>query len=361
MIEDQEYILKQILSLVDEQKPEGILIAGDIYDKSIPTEEAVALFDRFLTQLHSKQLDIFIISGNHDSSERINYGGKILGASGIHIVGTFQGELEKITMKDEYGEVKVYLLPFVKPALVNRYFPGVTTYQEAVAEVIGHCEVDSQIRNVLVAHQFITSGETLPERCDSEQISVGGLDNVDTVVFEAFDYVALGHLHGAQRIGRDTIRYSGSPLKYSFSEAKQVKSITMIELKEKGMIEITKLPLIPIRDMRQIKGPIAALTDSKFFSQANTQDYIHAILTDEEELYDAIGKLRSIYPNIMRLDFENSKSVYQENLKLAAEAVEQKSPFQLFEEFFISQNNNPLSEQQREVMKKLLDDSEGSV
>ena len=361
MIEDQEYILKQILSIVDEQKPDGIMIAGDIYDKSIPTEEGVALFDSFLTQLHSKQLDIFIVSGNHDSSERINFGGKIMGQNGIHILGTFQGELEKVTLQDELGEVNIYLLPFVKPAMVNRYFPGVNTYQEAVAAVMEHSEVDKESRNVLVAHQFITSGEAVPERCDSEQISVGGLDNVDTAVFEAFDYVALGHLHGAQRIGRDTIRYSGSPLKYSFSEANHIKSVTMVELKEKGNLEMTKLPLIPIRDMRQIKGPIAALTDSKFYSQANPQDYIHAILTDEEEIYDAIGKLRSVYPNIMRLDFENSKSVYQENLKLAAEAVEQKSPLELFEEFFMNQNNNPLSEQQREFMMKLLNDSEGRV
>jgi len=361
MIEDQEYILTQIITLVDEQKPEGILIAGDIYDKSIPTEEGVALFDSFLTQLHSRNINVFVISGNHDSSERINYGGRIMEKNGIHIVGTFQGELEKVTLQDELGEVDIYLLPFVKPAMVNRFFPGVTTYQEAVAAVIGNSGIDSSRRNILVAHQFVTSGETQPERCDSEQVSVGGLDNVDASVFEAFDYVALGHLHGAQRIGRDTVRYSGSPLKYSFSEVNQVKGITVVTLKEKGNIGITKLPLVPIRDMRRIRGPIAALTDSEFYSQANIQDYIHAILTDEEEIYDAIGKLRSVYPNIMRLDFENSKSVYQESLKLAAEAVEQKTPLELFEEFFQGQNNIPLSERQREIMVKLLKDSEGRV
>lgn len=361
MIEDQEYILNQILNIVDEQKPDGIMIAGDIYDKSIPTEEGVALFDSFLTKLHSRGLTIFLVSGNHDSSERINYAGKIMGQSGIHIVGTYQGTLEKVRLQDEWGEVNIYLLPFVKPAMVNRYYPGVNTYQDAVTAVMEHTEVDKDSRNILVAHQFITSGETMPERCESEQISVGGLDNVDTAVFEAFDYVALGHLHGSQRIGRDTIRYAGSPLKYSFSEANHVKSVTMITLKEKGNLGIAKLPLIPLRDMRQIKGPIAALTDRKFYSQANTQDYIHAILTDEEEIYDAIGKLRSVYPNIMRLDFENSKSVYQENLKLAAEAVEQKSPMELFEEFFMSQNNNPLSEPQKAVMMKLLYDSEGTL
>ncbi len=361
MIEDQEYILDQILELVDGQRPEGVLIAGDIYDKSIPTEEGVALFDSFLTRLHGTGTNIFIISGNHDSSERINYGGRILEKSGIHIVGTFRGELEKVTLQDELGEVNIYLLPFVKPSMVNRFFPGVNTYQEAVAQVLENCEVDSSQRNILVAHQFVTSGELQPERCDSEQVSVGGLDNVDASVFEAFDYVALGHLHGAQRIGRDTVRYSGSPLKYSFSEVNQVKGVTVVELKEKGSLGITKLPLVPIRDMRRIKGPIAALTDSKFYSQANTLDYIHAILTDEEELYDAIGKLRSVYPNIMRLDFENSKSVYQESLKLAAEAVEQKTPLELFEEFFRNQNNIPLSEGQREIMVKLLKDSEGRV
>ena len=353
MIEDQEYILQQILELVDLHQPDGVIIAGDIYDKSVPTEEGVNLFDHFLTELHSKAVAIFIISGNHDSSERINYGGRIMEKNNIYIAGTFQGRLERVTLGDEFGEVHISLLPFVKPAQVNRYFPGVETYQQAVEAILEDAGINPKERNVLVAHQFITSGDKQPERSDSENISVGGLDNIDASVFDGFDYVALGHLHGAQGIGRDTVRYAGSPLKYSFSEAQQVKGVTLVELGPKGSITHTKLPLIPLRDLRQIKGPIAALTDVSVYSQGNTQDYIHATLTDEEEIYDAIGKLRSVYPNIMRLDFENSKSAWNENLKLAAEELERRSPLELFEEFYLNQNNVPIGEKQRDIMIKL--------
>lgn len=353
MIEDQEYILQQILGLVDRHRPDGVIIAGDIYDKSVPSEEGVNLFDQFLTSLHSKGVAVFIVSGNHDSAERINYGGRIMEKSNIHIAGTFRGKLEKVTMTDEYGQIHIHLLPFVKPAQVSRYFPEVETYQQAVEAILEDTGINPAERNILVAHQFITSGDKEPERCDSENISIGGLDNIDASVFDDFDYVALGHLHGAQGIGRDTIRYAGSPLKYSFSEANHVKGVTLVEMGSKGCVTYTKLPLIPLRDMRQIKGPIAALTDVSVYSQANTLDYIHATITDEEEVYDAIGKLRSVYPNIMRLDFENSKSVWNENLKLAAEEVERKSPMELFEEFFVNQNNVPMNEKQRGIMIKL--------
>lgn len=353
MIEDQEHILQQILALVDQHQPDGVIIAGDIYDKSVPSEEGVNLFDYFLTSLHSKAVAVFIVSGNHDSAERINYGGRIMEKNNIHIAGTFRGKLEKITMSDEYGEIHIYLLPFVKPAHVSRYFPEVETYQQAVEAILEDAGINPAERNVLVAHQFITSGEKQPERCDSENISIGGLDNIDASAFDAFDYVALGHLHGAQGIGRDTVRYAGSPLKYSFSEANHVKGVTLVEMGAKGCVTHTKLPLTPLRDLRQIKGPIAALTDVSVYSQANTLDYIHATLTDEEEVYDAIGRLRSVYPNIMRLDFENSKSAWNENLKLAANEVERKSPLELFEEFYINQNNVPMNEKQRNIMIKL--------
>lgn len=358
MIEDQEYILKQILSIVDEQSPEGVLLAGDIYDKNIPLVEGVALFDWFLTELNKRNVAVFIVSGNHDSSERLNFGGRIMEKNRIYIAGTFQGKLEKITLSDENGNVNIYMLPFVKPANVNRYFPGVETYQEAVEVVLEDTRIDSTERNILVAHQFITSGDKEPERCDSEAISVGGLDNIDASALEVFDYVALGHIHGAQSIGRDNIRYAGSPLKYSFSEAKQVKSVTLIELGSKGEINLSKIPLNPLRDMREIKGPIDALTDSKIYSQYNTLDYIHATLTDEDEIYDAIGRLRSVYPNIMRLDFENSRSVWNADLKTAAEEVELKRPMELFEDFYKNQNNIPVNEQQKAIMDKLFEEME---
>ncbi|MDF2541363.1 MAG: nuclease SbcCD, subunit [Herbinix sp.] len=359
MIEDQEHILKQIVNIIDEHKPDGIMIAGDVYDKSIPTEEGVNLFDQFLTDLYLKNIAIFIVSGNHDSSERINYGGRIMGKNRIYIAGTFGGSLEKVTLTDEYGEVHISMLPFVKPAHGARYFPGVETYQDTVAAIIQAASINSNQRNVLIAHQFITGGDKLPERCDSEYISVGGMDNIDASVFEPFDYVALGHLHGAQGIGRETVRYAGSPLKYSFSECNHVKCVTMVELGRKGDVQYSKIPLTPVRDMRQIKGPIEALTDSKYYNQANTMDYIHATLTDEEELYDAIGRLRSIYPNIMRLDFANSKSAWNENTKLAAQEVERKTPLELFEEFYINQNNVPISQKQKGIISKLFEEMEG--
>lgn len=359
MIEDQEYILNQILQIIDEHKPDGIMIAGDVYDKSIPSEDGVNLFDRFLTDLHNKNIAVFIVSGNHDSSERLNFGGRIMDKNRIYISGTFKGKLDKVILTDEYGEVHISMLPFVKPAHVSRYYPEVETYQQAVEAVVRAADIDTGVRNILIAHQFITSGDKQPERCDSENVSVGGLDNIDASVFEPFDYVALGHLHGAQGIGRDTVRYAGSPLKYSFSEANHIKGVMLLELGQKGSLTITKLPLTPLRDLRQIKGPIDALTDEKYYNQANTQDYIHAILTDEDEVYDAIGRLRSIYPNIMRLDFENARSAWNENLKFAADEVEKKNPLELFEEFYQNQNNISISEKQKEIMNKLFEQMEG--
>lgn len=358
MIEDQEYILNQILQIVDEQQPDGILIAGDVYDKNIPTVEGVALFDSFLTELFCRKLATFIVSGNHDSCERLNFGGRIMEKNKIYIVGTYEGKMEPFTLMDEEGEVRVYLLPFVKPALVNRYHPGVSTYHEAVETIIKHCEIDTKQRNVLVAHQFITSGETTPEQCDSENISVGGLDNIDAAVFEPFDYVALGHLHGAQSIGRDTVRYAGSPLKYSFSEAKQVKSVTLLTLGKKGSVQYEKLSLKPLKDMREIKGPIEALTDVKVYSQENTMDYLRVTLTDEGDIYDAIGKLRSVYPNLMRLDFENRKTVWNSEAQTAAHELEKKDPLELFEEFYQSQNNITINEIQKSIMNQLFEEME---
>jgi exonuclease SbcD len=359
LIEDQQHILRQILSIAKEQKPEGILIAGDIYDKGIPNVEAVALFDWFLTELHRLGMTVFMISGNHDSSERIDFGRRIMGKNQIHIAGTYNGRLEKVTLQDEFGALSIYLMPFVKPSLVRRFHPEVENYQDAVEAIIKSSNVDKSKRNILVCHQFITSGNDMPQQCDSETISIGGLDNIDASVFEAFDYVALGHLHGPQRIGRDTIRYSGSPLKYSFSEARQIKSVTLIEITEKTAIKYEKLPLTPLRDMREIKGPIEALTDPKVYSRANTLDYIHATITNEEEIYDAIGKLRCVYPNIMRLDFENSKSVWNSEAKMTATDVEHKSALELYTEFFETQNNVPMTIDQIEIMRNLFEEMAG--
>lgn len=361
MIEDQTYILNQILKMMEEERPDGLMIAGDVYDKSIPTIEGVNLFDDFLTKTAALSIPVYLISGNHDSADRINFGGRLMEARQVYISGIFDGTLKKVTTEDEYGPLHIYMLPFVKPAMVTPYHPEVETYEDAVKAIIDAAGVNQKERNVLIAHQFVRSQSTLPEQSDSELESIGGLDQIDASVFDPFDYVALGHLHGPQRIGRDTIRYAGSPLKYSFSEVKQNKSVTMVTIGEKGDITYELKPLTPLRDMRVIKGPIDALTDPKNYSKENTQDYIQATLTDEGNIVDAIGRLRTVYPNIMKLDFENSRSKLNENAKTSASDVQKKNPLELFEEFYLSQNNVELEQEQREILQELLEKLEGET
>lgn len=354
MIEDQSYILQKILELADEEKPDALLIAGDVYDKNLPTIEGVNLLDDFLSGLHKRKIPVFMISGNHDSADRLNFASRILRNNDVYIAGTYQGEIARFTIKDGHGPVNIYLLPFVKPAIASIYHEGIESYHDAVKAILGAVQINKAERNILVAHQFVTAGDTSPECSDSENISVGGLDNVDASVFDDFDYVALGHLHGPQRIGRDTVRYAGSPLKYSFSETNQKKSVTMVTINSKEEIKQEYIPLIPLRDMRQLKGPIDEILNPKNYRNGSTMDYIHVTLTDEEEIYDAIGRIRSIYPNVMRIDFDNSKTKPNETAKLVAEDVVRKDPLSLFEEFFKNQNNVTMSDEQNEIMKKLL-------
>jgi exonuclease SbcD len=305
--------------------------------------------------LYQKNLPILVVSGNHDSAERLNFGNQILKDNKIYIAGTFSGQLSRVDLEDAFGRVHFYMLPFIKPANVSAYYGAVDSYHEAVKKVIEAEEINTEERNILIAHQFVTSGTELPEQSDSEQMSLGGIDNVDVSVFDAFDYVALGHIHRPQKIGRDTIRYSGSPLKYSFSEANHVKSVTMVEIFEKGTLNYELIPLIPVRDMRMIKGPIEKLIDAQYYSQGNTSDYIHATITNEEEIYDAIGQLRSVYPNIMKLEFENSKTRKNDEAKTSARTIANKQPMELFEEFYENQNNIAMTDEQMEIMKQLMD------
>ena len=364
MLEDQKYILNQILRIVDEVKPVGILMAGDIYDKSVPAGEAVEVLDEFLTELVSRKVQLFIVSGNHDSPERLNFGSRIMQKNGVHIAGTFDGKLKHLVVKDEFGPVNIYLLPFVKPAMVNPYYEDqdIQSYEDAVRVVIKASQINGRERNILIAHQFLTSSGEQPERSDSETLAIGGLDNIDASVFESFDYVALGHLHGPQSIGRDMVRYAGSPLKYSFSEARQHKSVTILELVQKGTLDICKVPLTALRDMREIKGPLKELLRVGASSPCPSQDYIRAILTDEDDVYDAIGQLRQVYPNIMRIDFENSRSKQGINSKSAATGdVARKSPLDLFEEFYTKQNNLEMTEDQRHIIQEVLEQVGGVV
>lgn len=352
MLQDQIYILKEILRIIDDEKVETVIIAGDVYDRSLPPNEALELFDEFLYQLSSRNVNVFVISGNHDSPERISYGGRMMTENKIFLSPVYDGNVKPITLNDDYGEVNFYLLPFVRPADIRRYFPdeNIENYTDAVKVAIDNMNVDFSERNILVTHQFVTGAEL----SESEDIIVGGTDNVSGEVFDGFDYVALGHIHREQTVGKDNIRYCGTPLKYSFSEAKHIKSVTILDFNDKGNIEYSKIPLTPFRDMREIRGTYYELTLKSSYESTNTEDYLHITLTDEEDIPDAIGKLRSIYPNIMKLDYDNLRTRGSGTVD-AIENIESKSPFELFADLFKQQNNQDMSEEQEEIMRNLID------
>lgn len=343
MIEDQAYILKEIEGIIGKESPDAVIIAGDVYDKTIPSVEAVALFDGFLKQLARQEVQVFIISGNHDSPERLAFASELIELSGIHIAPVYRVVVRPVTLKDGCGPVNVYMLPFVKPIHVRLAFPeeSMESYTEAVRAAVSHMGIRESERNILITHQFVTGAR----RSDSEDIAVGGSDNVDASVFEGFDYVALGHIHGPQNVGKESIRYCGTPLKYSFSEAGHRKSITILELKEKGDIRIRTEELVPLRDMRELKGTYEELTSRKNYEGTKTDDYLHITLTDEEDIMDGIGKLRVIYPNLMKLDYDNKRT--RENREITGgEETEAKTPLELIREFYQQQNNQPMGEKQ---------------
>lgn len=352
MLEDQEYILTRIINVIDDEKPDVVVIAGDVYDKSVPSAEAVQLFDDFLCRLAKRKLQVFVISGNHDSAERMAFGGRLMDISGVHMSPVYNGKVEAISLDDEFGRVNFFMLPFVKPANVRRFFEDaqIESYTDAVRVAVENMNVNADERNVIVTHQFVTGAE----KCESEEISVGGSDNVDASVFDAFDYVALGHIHGPQNIGSEKVRYCGTPLKYSFSEAKHKKSVTVVEIGEKGSLKIRTVVLGPKRDMREIKGTYAEITLKDNYINTNTDDYMHITLTDEEDIPDAIGKLRVIYPNLMKLDYDNKRTRSSAKLDII-ENIEQRSPLDLFAEFYENQNNQPMTDVQTEFMKSLIE------
>lgn len=353
MLEDQAHILRQILAILDDEQPDGVLIAGDVYDKSVPSVEAVELLDGFLTELRARGVPVLLISGNHDSPERLAFGGRVMDSCGIHISPVYDGALAPVTLHDAFGPVHVWLLPFVKPAHVRRWFPDadIESYTDAVAEAVAHMDIDTAARNVLVTHQFVTGGT----RSGSEELSVGGTDNVDSGVFAPFDYVALGHLHGAQHIGRETIRYAGSPLKYSFSEARQHKSVTVVTLGEKGDVQVRTVALTPLRELREIRGSYDELTARSFYEHTTYRsDYLHLILTDEQDVFDAMSHLRTIYPYLMTLDYDNARTRAAGGISVPAE-TERRTPLELFEALYTRQNHQPMSEVQREYIAQLME------
>lgn len=355
MMEDQEYLLNRILEIMEEEQPDGLLIAGDVYDKTIPPAEAVRLMDDFLTAVAAKHVPVFLISGNHDSAERVAFGHQLMQGSGIWISPVYDGTIRHHTLEDRWGEVNIYLIPFLRPSVVRSFFPDVEIedYTDALRTLIEDLQVDTSRRNVVLAHQFVTAAGALPETCDSEQLSVGGLDRVDGSVFSPFDYTALGHLHGPQRVGSETIRYAGSPLKYSFSELHQKKSVTVAELRAKGETEIRQIPLQPRREMIELRGTFEEILEEARKKGELQTDYYHMILTDETDVVDALSRLREYYPNIMLLDYDNRRTRSQKEVE-QLDRVEERTPGELFAALYEQQNGQEMDSDRKEYLDGLI-------
>ncbi len=348
LIEDQKEILNQILNIIDEEKPNGLIIAGDVYDKSIPTAESVAVFDAFISKLVLKQLQVFIISGNHDSAERIAFGAKVMDSVGIHFSPVYGGEILPIKLNDEYGEVNVYMLPFIKPSHVRRFYENeeIKTYTDAVKVAIEKMNVDKTKRNILVSHQYVQGA-----LYSGSEETIGGLDSVDVSVFSDFDYVALGHLHSQQYCRYKKVRYSGTPLKYSFSECNDVKSITVVTINNKDEeVNVRTINLKPIRDMKVVRGEFSVLINQS----KRTDDYVHIILTDEDEIPNAMDRLRVIYSNALTLKYDNTRTRLNETINAVDDSLV-KSPYEMFCDFYKEMNNAEMSDIQKEYMKSLVE------
>ena len=354
MIDDQKYILNQILEIIDKEKPDAVIIAGDVYDKQVPSIEAVELLDSFISDISKRKTTTFIISGNHDSAERLAFGSSLMAMGKIYISPVYNGKISKYTLKNDFGSANFYLLPFVKPNHVKRFFPDekIESYTDAIRVVVDNLKLDTSEINILIAHQFVTGAS----RTESEEISVGGLDNVDASVFDDFDYVALGHIHRPQKIGTERIRYCGTPLKYSFSEVNDTKSVSIIEINSKEDFNLRTIPLIPKRDMRKIRGTYEELITKTSYENTNTDDYIHVTLTDEFNVVDAIQKLRVIYKNIMKLEYDNIRTRESRKINLDDMVIENKNPLEIFSEFYKLQNNKEMDDEQKEIIKKIMEE-----
>ncbi|MDE5930946.1 MAG: exonuclease SbcCD subunit D, partial [Lachnospiraceae bacterium] len=342
------------LEIMEAEQADGVLVAGDIYDKTVPSAEAVQLLDDFLTKIAGRKIPVFLISGNHDSAERISFGARLFEKSGVYFASGYQGQIESVTLQDAYGELDLYLLPFIRPVYVRQAFPEqaekIVSYQDALQVVLEHIDLNRERRNVLVAHQFVTGAK----RCESEEIQVGGLDNVDASLFDDFDYVALGHIHGPQWISRETVRYAGTPLKYSFSETQHQKAVTIIELHGKGEVEIREIPLKPLHDMRKIRGTYEELTRRSVYENTDLEDYVQITLTDEEDIFDAVGKLRVIYPNLMKMEYDNRRT--EKNLETAVEEKVERTPLEYTKELYTMQNGRPMSPKQEKYLVNLIEE-----
>ncbi|MBQ2981704.1 MAG: exonuclease SbcCD subunit D [Lachnospiraceae bacterium] len=354
MLEEQKNALWQVLAAVDEEKVDGIFIAGDIYDKSIPTIEAMEVFDSFLVELSTRNIDVFIISGNHDSSERVGFGAEFFKSKRIYISKAYEGKIQYVDKEDTYGNVRIHLIPFLKPANVRRFHQEaeINDYNSAIRTVVDNMELCKEGRNIVLVHQFITGAV----RSQSEESFLGGMDNIEYDLFDEFDYVALGHIHKAQAMGRQQVRYSGALVKYALDEINHVKSMTLVEIKNKGEVETRMIPIKPIHDMRCIEGTYMELTDRKNYIDTKVDDYLHVVLKDEEDVPDALRKLRVIYPNILKLEYDNTRT-RQINSVLDRKAIKNKEPIEYIEELYKIQNNENMSKEQALMLQRIMEDS----
>ena len=411
MLDDQRYILRQILDIAENHQVSVLLIAGDIYDKASPSAEAVTVFDAFLTDAVAAGLRVLAIPGNHDSAERIAYAQGLLEKQGVCLPPVYAGTVERVELEDEHGPVGFWLLPFLKPGDVRRFFPDEEIgddYSAALRAVLGACDIDQGKRNVVLSHQLVTAYGTAPDRADDE-IKLGGMDNVDVSVYGAFDYVALGHVHRPQRVGRDTVRYSGSPLKYSFSEARYGKSVALVELGEKKpgddvgeCVSFELIPLVPLHDVREVRGTladvlamgaaaggslagagvsaggvgdeaalangagdVAALADDVSAPAAAvrdaSQDYLHITLSDEHPQLDAMAKIHEVFPNAMMLDYDNVTVLIDRPQTPLTADPDSMDTLELFGAFYESQVGNPLDDEQQDFARKLIAKVEDSA
>ena len=369
MLDDQRYILRQILDIAEKRQVSVLLIAGDVYDKASPSAEAVTVFDAFLTDAVAAGLRVLAIPGNHDSAERIAYAQGLLEKQGVCLPPVYAGEVERVELEDDHGPVEFWLLPFLKPGDVRRFFPDEEIgddYSAALRAVLGACAIDQGKRNVVLSHQLVTAYGTAPDRADDE-IKLGGMDNVDVSVYDAFDYVALGHVHRPQRVGRDTVRYSGSPLKYSFSEARYGKSVALIELGEKKpgddvgeCVSFELIPLVPLHDVREVRGTLADVLAMGTAHDAS-QDYLHITLSDEHPQLDAMAKIHEVFPNAMMLDYDNVTVLIDRPQTQLTADPDSMDTLDLFGAFYESQVGNPLDDEQRGFARKLIAKVEDSA
>ena len=350
LIEDQQYILDQILEIVDKEMIDGVLIAGDVYDRAIPSEGATNLLDYFLKSLAERKVKTFMISGNHDSDDRLNYGSSLFEANQIYISAQFKRNLYKQTVSDKYGEVNIYLLPFVKASQVRHFYPDEKIENYDAAAILQHAEIDFNKRNIIVAHQFVAGKGADPELGGSEGAgtqSVGLVEKIGYDCFDGFDYVALGHIHSPQSVGREEVRYSGSPLKYSLSEVNNDKSVPLITLGEKGDVKIELLELRPLRDMRHLRGPVEKLLDKE--NIVRPEDFIYATLTNEDLINDAMGIMQQVYPNTIKIDYDNSRTREVDQIDITA-ITEQKTFDELISDFYRKMYSCEISEEELQVM-----------